>query len=87
MDHIGEVKILEDYKYFQGKNTDAVTNMFKEMGFTNIEVKEMAIPKYGLQSKENTVARVTVGQNSSFKKNDWVNPEEKITIYNYFSIK
>ncbi len=87
LDHIGEVKILEDYKYFQGKNTEAVTNMFKEMGFTNIEVKEMAIPKYGLQSKENTVARVVVGQNSSFKKNDWVNPEETIIIYNYMLIK
>ncbi len=86
-EHIGEIQTLEDYKFFQGKATHAVTHMFESVGFTNIEVKEMAIPKIGLLVKEDTVAKVLIGNNEKFAGNDWFDPEEHVIIYSYVSVK
>ncbi|SES64786.1 Zn-dependent protease with chaperone function [Pseudobutyrivibrio sp. C4] len=86
-EHPGEIQPLEGYKYFQGKATDIVTTMLEGAGFTTIEVKEMAIPKFGLLVKEDTVAKVIIGDNEKFDGEDWFEPETVVTIYSYVSVK
>lgn len=86
-EHPGEIQPLEGYKYFQGKETDIVTTMLEGAGFRTIEVKEMAIPKFGLLVKEDTVAKVIIGDNEKFGGEDWFDPETAVTIYSYVSVK
>lgn len=85
-EHPGEIQPLEGYKFFQGKATDVATHMLEEAGFTTIEVKEMAIPKFGLLVKEDTVAKVIIGDNDKFAGEDWFDPEVVVIVYKYVSV-
>ena len=85
-EHPGEITTLEGAKYFQGKSTDIVVHMLEEAGFTKIETKEMAIPKFGLLYKEGTVAKVVIGDNDKFSGDDWFDPNEVVVVYSYVSV-
>lgn len=86
-EHPGEIQAMEGYKFFQGKATDVVTHMLDEAGFTNIEVKAIAIPKFGLLVKEDTVAKVIIDDNEKFAGEDWFNPDSEVVVYSYISVK
>ena len=60
--------------------------MLEEAGFTKIETKEMAIPKFGLLYKEGTVAKVVIGDNEKFTGDDWFDPNEVVVVYSYVSV-
>ena len=82
----GEIQPLEGYKFFQGKATEEVTHMLDEAGFTKIEVKEMAIPKFGFMFKEDTVAKVIIDNNDKFDSRDWFDPNVTVIVYSYVSV-
>ncbi len=86
-EHDGEIQTLEGYKFFQGRSTYIVAHMFEEAGFTNVMIKETAIPKLGVRVKENTIAKVIIGDNEKFSGSDWFNPDEEVTLYSYKSSK
>ena len=87
LEHVGEIRPMESFKYYQGKKTEDVVRMFEEMGFMSIEIKAADIPKMGLRVKEDTVAKVSIGDNEKFTTNDWINLAETVTIYSYTSEK
>ena len=87
LEHPGEVKISENAKFYVGKEKSLVEELLYEQGFTNIEFKEMAIPKFGLGAKEGNVAKILIDNQSQFEKNSWYLPDAKITVYVYVSIK
>ena len=86
-EHEEEIQTLEGYKFFQGKSTYIVAHMFEEAGFTDIVVKEIAIPKLGVLVKEDTIAKVIVGEKEKFSGNDWFKPNEMVILYSYKSFK
>lgn len=86
LEHPEEIKMAETSKFYIGKNYNLVSNAFKEMGFTNIELKEMAIPKIGLFAKPDMVAKIIVNGAEQFEKDSWYTSNEKIVIYYYVKI-
>ena len=87
LEHPGEIKIEHAAKEFTGKNyLDEIVEL-KNMGFANIVVKEMAIPKLGILVKENTIAKISIDGNSKFNADEWYDPETEILIYYYVSVK
>lgn len=56
------------------------------MGFTNIEVKEMAIPKLGILAKPDMVAKILIDGEDQFRKDSWYSADAKITIYYYVKV-
>ncbi len=85
-EHPGEIQPPDTYKALQGKMTSEVIQLFQDAGFTEIEVKEMAIPKFGLLAKPDTVAKVIILDNDKFTSDDWFETESKVMIYNYVSL-
>ena len=85
-EHPGEILIKENYKYYSGKETETVKQEFEEMGFANIEIKEMAISKLGFFTKAGTVAKLMIDGNSNFEKGGWYKPEVAVVIYSYVSV-
>lgn len=85
-EHPGEVKIPENYKYYIGKSANDIKRQLEDNGFTNIEMKEMGIPKLGFLTKEGTIAKIIIDKNSKFEKDTWYYPDVKIIIYRYVSL-
>lgn len=87
LEHPGEIKIGESYKYFLGKNYEDIRDELESLGFTNFTIKEMAMSKIGWGERENCVAKIVIGNQDRFDKNDWFAEESEITIYYYVRIK
>ncbi|MCD8221660.1 MAG: M48 family metalloprotease [Clostridiales bacterium] len=85
-DHPTENKMIEDSKFYLGKDYNFVVNAFKELGFTNVEVKEMAIPKIGFFTKPDTAAKIIIDGADHFEKDSWYDPDVKITVYYYVKV-
>ncbi len=85
-EHPGEICMSNNSKFFIGKHYDSVVNSLHDIGFDNIEVKEMAIPKIGFLTKPDMVAKIIVNGVDGFELNSWHKPEEKILIYYYVKV-
>ncbi|MCD7892079.1 MAG: hypothetical protein LUG60_00125 [Erysipelotrichaceae bacterium] len=85
-EHPTEIKMNEDTKYYIGKHYNFVVNTLRDLGFTNIDVKEMAIPKIDFFSKPDMVAKIIIDGTDHFEKNSWYAPDAKIVVYYYVKI-
>lgn len=87
LEHPGEIKIRESYKYFLGRSHEEVKTELENLGFTNFTIKEMAMSKMGWGEKENCVAKIVINEQSQFDKDSWFIEESEITLYYYVRIK
>ena len=87
LEHLGEIKIGENQKYFLGKNYEEVKVELKYLGFTNFTIKEMAMSKIGWGEKENCVAKIIINDQSRFDKDSWFIKESEVIIYYYVRVK
>lgn len=86
LEHIGEIKIGRNSKSFQGLISADVEKDLEALGFRDIELKEMALPVFGLFSKENTVAKIIIDGKDSFDESAWFNPDVKIVVFFYVKV-
>lgn len=84
--HPGEIKLENNSKYYIGKQYEEVVEELKELGFTNIELKEMAMSKLAFLEKEGNVARIIIDGQDKFDKNTWFVPNAEIVLYYYVAI-
>lgn len=87
LEHPGEIKMESDYKSFLGRNYEEVKEELENAGFSNIAVKEMALPKFGKRGKENSVAKIIIENQSQFEKSIWFRPESEVVLYYYVSVE
>lgn len=87
LEHPGEIIVEENNKYFLGKPYAEAVEELRVIGFTNIVTKEMALPKFGKWGKENTVAKLIVGEKSQFDKKTWFNPDDEVIVYYYVIVE
>lgn len=85
-EHPNEIKMVEDSKNYISKPYKDVKSQLDKLGFTNIECKEMAIPKLGLFAKPDHIAKIIVADKDSFSKGEWYVPDAGIKIYFYGSV-
>ena len=85
-EHIGEIRIFGDTKHYVGRQFVGVEQELRAQGFTNIEIKEMAIPVFGVLAKENNVAKIVIEGKDSFNDKDWFKPDANIVIYFYVKV-
>lgn len=87
LEHPGEIKMESNYKSFLGRNYEEVKAELENVGFSNIAVKEMALPKFGKRGKENSVAKIIIENQSQFEKSIWFRPESEVVLYYYVSVE
>lgn len=87
LEHPGEVKIIENSKYFLGKKFEEVKEEFETMGFSNFTLKETAMSKIGWGEKENCVAKILINNQTQFDKNSWFQSDAEITIFYFVKLK
>ena len=77
--HPGMVRMPESAGRFNGRDYMEVTKQLAEAGFTIImaEAQPILIPLF---TKEGSVAKVTVNDESNFEKGAWYNPDTPIRI-------
>jgi Zn-dependent protease with chaperone function len=88
LEHPGEILIQDASKRFVGMNYKEAEDEITKLGFYNIQLKEMALPKFGvkLKDKENTVAKIIIGGQSKFDKNTWFKFDAEVILYCYVAI-
>lgn len=86
LEHPDEIFVEEGHKHFLGRNVEEVKDELLCMGFSTIENKEMAIPKFGLGIKENNVAKIIINDQSSFDKKSWFSKDSFVVLYYYISV-
>lgn len=85
-EHPGEILVEEGSKYYIGKDYKEVHEALSNLGFTNVEDKEMALPKFGKWGKEGTLAKIVIGDVSQFDKKSWFSPEAVVLLYYYVNV-
>ncbi|MCR5776267.1 MAG: M48 family metallopeptidase [Lachnospiraceae bacterium] len=86
-EHLGQILIKENSKYFVGKDYSEIHSELENLGFVDISDKEMALPKFGKWGKEGTVAKILIGEKSQFDKNSWFDPTSKVVLYYYVVVE
>jgi hypothetical protein len=86
MEHPNEILLEIGHKGFLGKELKSTEEELKGLGFKNIEIKEMALPKFGMRGKENTIAKIIIGGQSKFEPNTWFEPNMEVILYYYVSV-
>lgn len=87
LEHPGEIKIGENYKYFLEKNYEEVKAELETLGFINFTIKEMAMSKIGWGEKENCVAKIIINDQAQFDKESWFAEKAEVIIYYYVRIR
>ena len=85
-EHVGEIKISGNAKHYTGRPFGIVEQELRSQGFTNIEIKEMAVPIFGVLLKEYNVAKIVIDGVDSFNDGDWFKPDAKIVLYYYVKV-
>ena len=70
------------YDYFVGKAAESAKTMFKDAGFTNIEIKESA-ERAGFFDSQNSVEHISVGGRVDYSSSDYFDVNTVVTIYFY----
>ena len=87
LEHPGEIRVTENYKFYLGKPISEVIDDFKKMGFNGLHVKEMALPKLMKWGRENTVAKIIINNDSQFEAKTWYKPDVEIIVYYYVIVE
>ena len=85
-EHLGEIRISGNAKHYTGRLFGSVEQELRSQGFTNIEIKEMALPIFGVLLKEHNVAKIVINGVDSFNDGDWFKPDAKIVLYFYVKV-
>lgn len=85
-EHVGDIKIFGDTKHYTGRPYVGVEQELRAAGFTDIELKEMALPIFSGLFKENSVAKIIIDGKASFNDGEWFKPDAKIVIYYYVKV-
>lgn len=83
LEHPNEIKMTKSSKEYLGKDYKEVQKELAELGYGNIQVKEMAKSKIDIFSKPNQVAKILIGESTNFDEGSWHDPQVTITIYYY----
>lgn len=70
------------YDYFVGKAAESAKTMFKDAGFTNIEIKESP-ERAGFFDSQNSVEHISVGGRVDYSSSDYFDVNTVVTIYFY----
>ncbi len=84
-EHPDEIKLCHSSKHYQGINYQEVVEEFKNMGFKNISCEAKQDIKLGWLLKEESVQKILINDNGSFKSGDWVHKNSIISIIFYSS--
>ena len=84
-EHAGKI-MLSSKKFYVGRPTNTVKNELENLGFSDIEIKEMALSVFGKASKEDTVAKILIDEKDLVSEETWHAPDEKVIIYNYVKV-
>ena len=81
LDVAKDLPMMENSKYYVGKNCDDVVEILENFGFKNV-TKNKTIEK-GLMTKNGQVVAIKIGEDEEFAKGDWYpdNAEISITFY------
>ena len=85
-ENVGKIKIYGDTKHYTGRPYAGVEQELRMAGFTDIELKEMALSAFSGLFKESTVAKIIIDGKASFNDGDWFRPDAKIVIYYYVKV-
>ena len=79
----GEIQIPYSVKELKKKDYQEITTLLSDLGFKNIEITPIYDVKTGITGvlkKDGDIERISIGDNSSFKKDDVVNLNSKVVI-------
>lgn len=86
--HPGQLRTLNNSKYYLGKVYTDVVSDFEKAGFTEIVLNEQVKTKKGFLSKEGSVAQVSINGQTQFEKGEWFSEKATIKItYHTFTAK
>lgn len=85
VEHPNEIQMPESSRFYVGKNFEDVRSRLEVLGFTNIKVKETAMPRFGIGVKKYNVEKILIKGQLSFEKGAWFAPNTEIILFYYMS--
>lgn len=79
-DATDEIKMEQASEEYQGENYEDVVAAMNELGFINIETKEIDDLVLGWLTKEYSVENIVIGDKDEFENGDVFNIEDKVVI-------
>ena len=76
-----DLPMMENSKYYIGKNCNDVVEMLKKYGFKNISRNKTM--ERGLMTKNGQVVTIKIGEDEEFSKGDWYSDNTEISIVFY----